>query len=455
MDDLISPGTRFWAQKIWKHLKACQAFVVVMTPRSLESHWVDCELIIALEQKKKIFPVLLEDERWFSVANIQHIDVRGGVLPSDSFFSAVGSHLSKSLLSVDDSFPVTPSKASKADYLSGEDSENSEENEFETLVKGLTPEKNLVWAGDWFVNVGEGGTRTWADCEKFGFLSAGQGAVYSNALKRLDIGSTVYAYQSGWGYVGLGKVTQKAVPIKDFVVGQEEIPLLDMDLKAENPGANSDNPELSEWVVGVKWLNTFPKNQAQRFTGAFANQNVVCKLRNKKTLEFLREKFGWAGDWFVNVGDGNERSHRNWEDCREYGFISAGHGARFARAMKKLEVGSTIYAYASGGGTVLRGYVGFGEVVEAAVPIKDFTVGEDDKPLLDMDLRSVGLGHDLDDLELSEWVVRIKWLKTYPRNQARWFTGAFAYRSTLCRLGQRKTLDFLHKEFGMSDSASD
>lgn len=309
----------------------------------------------------------------------------------------------------------------------------------------LTKRKNLEWAGDWFVNVGEGGTRTWDDCVKYGFLSAGQGAVFSKALKRLDVGSTVYAYMGGLGYVGLGKVTQKAVPIKDFTVGQEKTPLLNMDLKAEHPDANSDNLELSEWIVGIKWLNTFPKDQAQRFVGAFANQNVVCKLKQEQTLEFLRKKFGWAGDWFVNVGEGS--GHRSWKDCLRYGFISAGQDPRLTAAMRKLEVGHTLYAYLGG-----AGYVGFGEIVEEAVPIKSFTVEPGNTPLLSMDLKAKGLDSNVENLELSEWVARIKWLKTYTREEARWFTGAFVHRGTLCKLGQRKTLDFLHTEFGKIDA---
>lgn len=312
------------------------------------------------------------------------------------------------------------------------------------IKKGQKPpveRKNLEWAGDWFVNVGEGGTRNWDDCVKYGFLSAGQGAVYSNALKRLDVGSTAYAYMAGLGYVGLGKVTQKALPIRDFTIGKEKTSLLDMKLEAEHSGANSDNLELSEWAVGIKWLNTFPKDQAQRFVGAFANQNVVCKLKQEKTLEFLREKFGWTGDWFINVGAGS--GSRSWEDCLRHGFISAGQDPRLTAAMRKLEVGHTLYAYLGG-----SGYVGFGQIVEEAVPIKSFTVEPGNTPLLSMDLKAKGLDRNVDNPELCEWVARIKWLKTYKRGDARWFTGAFVHRGTLCKLGQQKTLDFLYAEFG-------
>ena len=82
MDDSVSHG-REWMKSIESHLKRCDVFVLLMTPRALDSHWVQCEFIMAVENKKKIFPVLLEDESWYSVATIQYVDVRDGSLPPD------------------------------------------------------------------------------------------------------------------------------------------------------------------------------------------------------------------------------------------------------------------------------------------------------------------------------------------------------------------------------------
>ncbi|MGB3295187.1 MAG: toll/interleukin-1 receptor domain-containing protein, partial [Phormidesmis sp.] len=42
LDNRIDYGTA-WQREIEKHLEACQAFVLVMTPRAYESHWVTCE----------------------------------------------------------------------------------------------------------------------------------------------------------------------------------------------------------------------------------------------------------------------------------------------------------------------------------------------------------------------------------------------------------------------------
>ena len=53
----------------------------------------------------------------------------------------------------------------------------------------------------------------------------------------------------------------------------------------------SDNLELCEYLVGIKWLKTFPLPDAKKFSGAFANQNVVCKLRDASTIESLKKHF--------------------------------------------------------------------------------------------------------------------------------------------------------------------
>ena len=58
------------------------------------------------------------------------------------------------------------------------------------------------------------------------------------------------------------------------------------------PWGHQLSPDLAEWVVGVKWLRAYPREQAKMFKGAFANPNIVCKLRDSKTMAFLRAEFG-------------------------------------------------------------------------------------------------------------------------------------------------------------------
>lgn len=142
--------------------------------------------------------------------------------------------------------------------------------------------------------------------------------------------------------------------------------------------------------------------------------------------------------WFVNVGE--HRGHLTWEDCIQYGCIGTGGGTKYRDDIQKLKDGDTVYAYITG-----EGYVGYGHVVEEALPIRDFTFGK--TPLLKKALNTKGLERCKDDLELSEYVVRMYWLKTYPRTQARWHSGLFVYRGTLCRFTDPETLEFLRIEF--------
>lgn len=108
-----------------------------------------------------------------------------------------------------------------------------------------------------------------------------------------------------------------------------------------------------------------------------------------------RRRAVWSGYWFVNVGEG---AHRNWDDNRAYGFISAGGGAKYSNFLKRLKVGDKIFAYMT-----KLGYVGFGEVTSEAVMIRDFYVKKESKSLLELPLKAKNAHVNSDSPELSEW----------------------------------------------------
>jgi hypothetical protein len=79
-----------WPQEIQKQLDTCDAFILIMTPRSFASDWVQSELQRAKRKLKPIFPLLLEgDEPWLSVESTQYYDVRGERLPDPKFYSGL------------------------------------------------------------------------------------------------------------------------------------------------------------------------------------------------------------------------------------------------------------------------------------------------------------------------------------------------------------------------------
>jgi hypothetical protein len=74
----IEPSDDWW-ETIEKNIITCAALVVVMSPRSLDSRWVKRELLLAEDQQKPLFPVLLEGKVWSRLADIQAIDMSAGL----------------------------------------------------------------------------------------------------------------------------------------------------------------------------------------------------------------------------------------------------------------------------------------------------------------------------------------------------------------------------------------
>jgi hypothetical protein len=146
------------------------------------------------------------------------------------------------------------------------------------------------WSGYWFVNVGESEHRNWDDNVKYGYIGAGGGQWYSQALKKLQIGDRIFAYMKGLGYVGFGEVTEEARPAAEVRL-DDGLPLLDHTLNAAKPEEFSGHPTKAEWAVRVRWIKAFPRDQARTFNGVFANQNIVCKLRHPETVQFVEREF--------------------------------------------------------------------------------------------------------------------------------------------------------------------
>jgi hypothetical protein len=151
----------------------------------------------------------------------------------------------------------------------------------------------------------------------------------------------------------------------------------------------------------------------------------------------------WNGvDLFFAVG-GTEGT-RSWEDMRRYGFVSAGHGDKYRKAMSNLFVGARLWAEIPG-----TGYVGVGEVTSEAVRVNNFTVDLDGQtvPILKAPLEATNMGVDADDPEQSEYVARVRWTDARPSDQAVWEKGMFANQNVVAKLRQPFTLQRLAELF--------
>lgn len=155
--------------------------------------------------------------------------------------------------------------------------------------------KREPWNGlDWYAAFGEDEVRSWEDARRFGFVSAGGGRWFSQALERPPIGARVNAYIPKAGYVGIGIVCGEAARFADATVTVDgsEVRLADAKLIGRYAHAGQEaDPDLAEWVLPVRWLDTVGREQAVRRPGVFASQHPACKLRSRNTLDILAASF--------------------------------------------------------------------------------------------------------------------------------------------------------------------
>jgi len=144
--------------------------------------------------------------------------------------------------------------------------------------------------------------------------------------------------------------------------------------------------------------------------------------------------------YYYNVGEG---AHRNWDDYRQFEFISAGQGIKWRDAMLGFQPGDIVAAYLK-----RRGFVGIGQILNRASPIREVTVGGE--PLLSKNLCCEGMSENVDSNELCEYVCRVRWVETTDRSAAKWKPKAKLFTTTHVRASldrQPKTIEFLNREF--------
>jgi uncharacterized protein len=145
--------------------------------------------------------------------------------------------------------------------------------------------------GLYYINVGEGITRCWADCKELGFLTAGQDKKYSDPIRTLRRGDIVVAYLKKYGYVGIGRVVNEAVRINDFYINGKH--LKSYNLKSSGIFNNCDN-EKSEYPVRVDWIKAVDSECAKwkSKSGLFTSQLIKASLQEQRiTREFLEKEF--------------------------------------------------------------------------------------------------------------------------------------------------------------------
>ncbi|MBI5670589.1 MAG: toll/interleukin-1 receptor domain-containing protein [Chloroflexi bacterium] len=74
----IEPSEDWW-ESIEQGILSCGALLVIMSGHARESRWIKREILLAEDQGKRIFPVLLDGKVWPRLADIQYEDMRAGL----------------------------------------------------------------------------------------------------------------------------------------------------------------------------------------------------------------------------------------------------------------------------------------------------------------------------------------------------------------------------------------
>jgi hypothetical protein len=168
------------------------------------------------------------------------------------------------------------------------------EDRVDTRPVGSNANVDRTWTEVWHVNIGilpgETVSRNWNDERRYGFLSAGQGPTWRVEMSRLVAGDRVYAYLNGAGYVGGGVVTSPAVRANEFVPPGSDKPLTALSLESQSWFRNSKDPDLSEYMVGIRWSRTVDPSDGIRV--AVAIRGTVRKIWSADLAATLRSAFG-------------------------------------------------------------------------------------------------------------------------------------------------------------------
>lgn len=165
----------------------------------------------------------------------------------------------------------------------------------EAEVRVVEKRNEEPWNGEFYVSFGEGETRRWSDAMKYGYIAAGGGSWYSKTLDTLEVGGRIWVNIPGRGYVGVGRVLEKAKPITEFKIRNSSGQLVPINQVSKSMPETDRPVDQLEYFVSVEWVKTVLAEEAVKEKGFFGNQNSAARPKAKKwvhTVERLKKRWG-------------------------------------------------------------------------------------------------------------------------------------------------------------------
>lgn len=226
------------------------------------------------------------------------------------------------------------------------------------------------------------------------------------------------------------------------------------DLVIVGTGFDSSTERIVEYLaseyevrINAIFFRVFKDGERQYLTRIWLRDPTMPDvLETKRT----REVGEWNGEFYVSFGHDPESRH--WDDAVKYGFVSGGRARWYSQTLHMLEPGSRIWVNVPG-----VGYTGVGVVEEPVVKVDRFTVEEANGKrvsITEMPLAAPGIADNKEDVERAEYLVRVRWLKTFSLEQAIKEKGFFGNQNTVARPTKPKwnfTVERLKERFGIKE----
>jgi hypothetical protein len=197
--------------------------------------------------------------------------------------------------------------------------------------------------------------------------------------------------------------------------------------------------------INAVFFRYFRDGESEFLTRSWLIDPSDVEVNLAKTSKARHQELWNGKDFYVAFG---EDEQRRWVDAIAYGFISAGGGRRYSRALFNLFEGCRVFVHIPG-----RGYVGVGTVTGPPQPLATFIAQKNDKEMTLLDAHPEGryLAEFLDDPEMTEYFVPVDWIKTLPADQAFWKKGMYANQTIATKLKNPTTLNLLREQFGVDE----
>jgi hypothetical protein len=146
--------------------------------------------------------------------------------------------------------------------------------------------------GLYYYNVGEGTHRNWDDYVEFGFISAGGGPRWRDAMLGFNRGDAFVAYLKRHGFVGVGRILSPARRSREVKINGKT--LITLPLRCPRMNERCDDANHSEYICLVDWLAVVPREQAKwRATPKlYTTTHVRASLDGQpETVKFLEQEF--------------------------------------------------------------------------------------------------------------------------------------------------------------------